>query len=225
MDPQITSIQPGGGKVMRMELAWGSVRRWMLKTFRPQYVKRMARSRRGEANQCPHEVIDPRDLKYFRNQPGYWWEPEDDPFTGRDNLPFARAGLAELVVFSLMTFGGAGLLVGLMRSREWETGPFILGSLAIAALLIVGTLIVWFFRNPTRRIPAVSGAIVSPADGKVVTVERIAHDEFVDGPAILVGIFLSIFNVHINRSPYPSRVIGLTYRPGKFLNALKPESA
>jgi phosphatidylserine decarboxylase len=67
--------------------------------------------------------------------------------------------------------------------------------------------------------------MLSPADGKVAEVTRLDHDEFFGGPAVRIGIFLSIFNVHLNRSPAAARVIGLRYFPGKFLNAMKPESA
>ena len=90
---------------------------------------------------------------------------------------------------------------------------------------MIGLLIVWFFRDPPRRIPTEAGLVVSPADGKVVAIDEIEHDEFLGGPAVQIGIFLSIFNVHINRAPVAGRVIGVRYRPGKFLNALRPESA
>jgi len=86
-------------------------------------------------------------------------------------------------------------------------------------------LVVWFFRDPPRRVPADQGAMVSPADGKIAEVVRVEHDEFIGGPAVRIGIFLSIFNVHLNRAPCRSRVIELRYHPGEFLNALKPESA
>ncbi len=225
MDPQITSIQPGSGVIVRLELAWGHVRRWWLKTFRPEYVARMHACRRGEHNACPHEVLDPRDVKYFRNQDGYWWNAADDPFTWRDRLGFARAGLCELLVFSALFFGGAAKLALLLFIQQVGNAWAVMGWLLVAALVVIGGLIVWFFRNPSRRIPAEVGVIVSPADGKVVTVQHIPHDDFIGGPAVLIGIFLSIFNVHINRAPCATRVIGLTYRKGKFLNALKPESA
>jgi phosphatidylserine decarboxylase len=58
-----------------------------------------------------------------------------------------------------------------------------------------------------------------------VDIEDIRHDDYIGGPAKKIGIFLSIFNVHINRAPIAGRVIGLRYRPGKYLNALRPESA
>ena len=63
MDPQVRWIQPGGGVVCRLELAWGYWRRFWLKTFRPGYVRRMAATRKGSFNGCPHEVIDPRDTR------------------------------------------------------------------------------------------------------------------------------------------------------------------
>ena len=110
MDPQLTSIQPGGGLVLRLELAWGRLRRRYLKAFRPRYLVRMRMKRRGEFNGCPHDVLDPRDLKFYRNQGGYFWRPQDDPFTWRDRLAFARVGLAELIVFGGGAFAAAILL-------------------------------------------------------------------------------------------------------------------
>jgi len=219
MDPQIRSIQPGGGFIVQVELAWGYVRRWYLRTFRKGYVERMARLRRGDQNACPFEVLDPRDVKFFRNQPGYWWAPEDDPFAWRDRLPFARVGLAELFLIT----GLFSVLTALCVWAALALSPFF-WVLVAGGLFVVGE-ITWFFRNPRRKIPAEPGLVVSPADGKIVLIEEIEHDDFIGGPAILVGIFLSIFNVHINRVPVPVRVIGIRYRKGKFLNALRPESA
>ncbi len=225
MDPQLTSIQPGGGIVMRIELAWGHLRRAYLKTFRRGYVERMRHTRQGTHNGCPHEVLDPRDLKFHRNQPGYWWDEADDPFAYRDRLPFVRDGLAELLLFSLLTFVPAAMLAWLGWGLELPGAWSWLCRLASVALAVIGALIVWFFRNPRRKIPAEPGLVVSPADGKVVAVEELEYDPFIGGPAVLVGIFLSIFNVHVNRMPVAGRVVGLSYRRGKFLNALRPESA
>ena len=67
--------------------------------------------------------------------------------------------------------------------------------------------------------------LVAPADGKVVEITKLPHDEFIGGPAVRIGIFLSIFNVHLNRAPAESRVIALRYSPGRFLNAMNPESS
>jgi len=225
MDPQLTSIQPGGGVVIRLELAWGVVRRLWLKTFRSGYVKRMAALRQGESNGCPHEVLDPRDVKFYRNQPGYWWCPDDDPFTGRDRLPFVRVGLAELLVFSVLTWGSAAALACWLLSASPAPLPNWAGWIGVVLLVAAALIIAWFFRNPNRVPPDDDDAVLSPADGTVVEIREIDHDEYIEGPAVQIGIFLSLFNVHVNRSPRPARVIGLTYRRGKFLNAGRPEAS
>lgn len=212
MDPKLTTIQPGSGICMRAELAWGRWRRWYLKTFRRRYVQGMKELRRGEPSGCPHEILDPRDLKFYVNQTSCHWAKEDDPFTWRDRLPFAREGLAELLLLS-------GVFLALALGLSFVAWPWALPPLALAVFIVS------FFRNPRRVPPPEPGLVVSPADGRVVTIEEIPYDEFVQGPAVLIGIFLSVFNVHSNRSPVAARVIGLTYRPGKFLNALLPASA
>ncbi len=223
IDPQIDSIQPGGGVCMRIELAWGFVRRAFLKTFCKSYVDKMAALRKGDHNPCPFEVLDPRDLKFYRNQGGYYWDEADDPFTWRDRLPFARAGLTELWILTSLFFLATALVAW---GASFFDGPvrWILLFLA-AAGLFCGCAIVWFFRNPTRVPPTDPAAVISPADGTIVHIEELAHDDFVGGPALLIGIFLSIFNVHINRVPVAAKIIGLQYRRGKFLNALLAASA
>jgi phosphatidylserine decarboxylase len=212
LSAEIASIQPGGGVCMSLELLWGRCRRWYLKTFRPGYVARMAALRRGEAQGCPHEVLDPRDLKFYRNQGGAYWDPADDPFAWRDRLPLARVGFAELLLIG-------GLCAVLTVIAAWRYWPICWLPAGL------GLFILSFFRDPRRQVPADEGLVVAPADGKVVALERLPHDEYLGGPAVMVGIFLSVFNVHLNRAPVASRVIGLTYRRGKFLNALRPESA
>lgn len=210
MDPQLKTIQPGGGIVMSIELAWGKVRRWGLRRFRRAYVRRMRSTRHGKRGELPFDPVDPRDLKYYRNQDTFWWADEDDPFAWRDGLPFVRAGLAELVLLS-----GTAVVLALIGGLLWW-------PLAIPFILL-GGLVVWFFRDPSREIPSVPGGVVSPADGKLVEIERIEDPQL--GPAVRFGIFLSIFNVHANRASLPGEVIAVRYRPGKFLNALRPESA
>jgi len=123
------------------------------------------------------------------------------------------------------SFGGVRTfpLIGLIGyAMAFLAGGQFLG-VAVGFAVVCG-LVVWFFRNPRRQVPTVSGAVVSPADGKIVTIEEVS-DEFSGGRAICVGIFLSIFDVHINRIPLRARVIGLRYKRGKMLNALRPESA
>ena len=218
-DSQIHCVQPGGGVCMRIELFWGSIRRFYLKTFRRGYIRRMAETRKGDANQCPWDVLDPRDLKFYANQPGYYWDPKDDPFTGRESYGFARAGLAEMIIFSSILIPLLVLLVYLaLHGSPWWW---------IVALVpfLLETEVIWFFRNPKRVIPEGPGTVVSPADGKIDLIEEIEHDDVIDGPAIKIAIFLSVFNVHINRVPVACTVFASRYRQGKFLSALKPESA
>jgi phosphatidylserine decarboxylase len=212
LDRAITSIQPGGGLCMQLELAWGRWRRFYLKTFRAGYVERMRGLRQGDPAGCPHDVLDPRDLKYHQNLTTCRWPPQHDPFRWRDALPFARVGLAELLILSSGCAAAAALLA-------WWYWP-----LALPPLLVLAE-IVWFFRNPRRTIPTDPGLLVAPADGTVVALEELEHDDFVGGPALMIGIFLSVFNVHINRMPSSARVIRIRYRPGKFLNALRAASA
>ncbi len=123
-----------------------------------------------------------------------------------------RAGLAELLLIG-------GGLAGITAVAAWWYWPVAVVPGAVTALVF------WFFRNPHRTIPTDPGLVVSPADGKVVSIEEIAHDEFLGGPAVAIGIFLSVFNVHINRIPIHGRVVGMTYHRGKFLNALLAASA
>lgn len=209
----VRSVQPGGGVCYELELLWGRRRRFFLRTFRPGYVRRMAEHRQGNDAGAPHPVLDPRDLKYCRNQCTARWAPEHDRFAWRGELGIARWGWAEIWIMGLPLLA---LSVGLALSPVW---PAAIGT---------GLVLVWlvsFFRNPRRAVPGGAGLVVAPADGTIAEVTKLDHDEFVGGPAVRIGIFLSIFNVHLNRSPAAARVLRLRYHPGKFLNALNPESA
>jgi len=122
--------------------------------------------------------------------------------------------------------------------REWLSITGI--AFVIAAMagwlgwwwLVVIVIIVWlallaFFRDPMRRLPAGlgEGELLSPADGTVSAVERVAEHDAANGPAVIVRIFLSIFNVHINRSPCAAQVIDVYHKPGRYLDARRVESA
>lgn len=219
LPPEMAGVQPGGGVCYRIEAAWGRGRRWYLKRFRPGYVSRMAGLRRGQPDGAPHEILDPRDLKDCRNLVACDWDEADDPFAWRERLPLARWGLAELLLL-----GGPLLaLTVVLCLLGWLVWPWFYVAAAAAAVPL--GLIVWFFRDPPRRVPDGPGLFVSPADGRVVEVTRLANDEYIGGPAVRIGIFLSIFNVHINRAPCASRVIRMRYSPGEFLSATRPESA
>ena len=82
-----------------------------------------------------------------------------------------------------------------------------------------------FFRDPERTAPSDPSLLVSAADGKVCEVSEVDSAPFVEGRAVKVGIFLNVFNVHVNRVPVGGRVAHLEHRDGKYLNALDPVSA
>ena len=105
----------------------------------------------------------------------------------------------------------AAVLVGWLAGGTWAIVP-----------LVLAVFFLWFFRDPERNIPGNPGAVVSPADGKVTTVETI---ELEGKPCKRISIFLNVFDVHVNRSPVSGVITGVHYRPGKFLNAMSPECA
>lgn len=89
-------------------------------------------------------------------------------------------------------------------------------------LLLLAVFFLWFFRDPERQIPAVPGAIVSPGDGKVTDVSLITADGV---SRRRISIFLSVFNVHVNRSPIAGIIRDIRYQRGQFLNAMSAQSA
>jgi phosphatidylserine decarboxylase len=112
-------------------------------------------------------------------------------------------------------YGLAFILIAVLIG--WLTLP----ALAIVPLLLAAFFL-WFFRDPERRIPAVQGAIVSPADGKVTDISVIQ----VNGePRTRISIFLNVFNVHVNRSPVSGVIEEVRYQKGKFGNAMGAVSA
>jgi phosphatidylserine decarboxylase len=82
-----------------------------------------------------------------------------------------------------------------------------------------------FFRDPERKIPDNPDAIVSPADGKVVLIEKVNEKEFFNMDVMRVSIFLSVFNVHVNRSPISGKVEHFAYKVGAFLQAFRKEAS
>ena len=111
----------------------------------------------------------------------------------------------------------------------------IAGMALTAILLFVAPLFAWlsglitlacmlFFRDPPRRIPDQPGLMVSPADGKIVEITRLEQHEPISGPALRIGIFLSVLDVHINRSPCDGIVASVHFEPGEFLDARNPQA-
>ena len=112
--------------------------------------------------------------------------------------------------YGLALFGVAALVA-------WLTSP----PWAIPAL-VLAAFFLWFFRDPQRVIPATAGAVVSPADGKVTDISMVQLE---DGPRRRISIFLSVFDVHVNRSPITGVIRDIRYQRGQFRNAMGAASA
>lgn len=113
-----------------------------------------------------------------------------------------------------------------------EAYPFIIGSgFATVILAVLGfygpalffllftSFVCLFFRDPERTIPEKEGVVVSPADGKVVEVSVVQESDFAAEKMLKISIFMSIFNVHVNRIPDNGMVTDINYYPGKFFSA------
>ena len=120
--------------------------------------------------------------------------------------------------------------------REWATILIVGIALMIGAALlhwwwVVGMALLItlaglsFFRDPIRQIPSQRGIMVSPADGRVSSIHEVEHFEPLGESALCIRIFLSVLNVHVNRSPCHGQVADIRYKPGEHLNALNVESA
>lgn len=125
---------------------------------------------------------------------------------------FTRHGAREMLIGSVVL---AGVAVGL---------GFVFWPLAVLILPVLIFLFA-FFRDPEREVPVDQDVMVSPADGTVSDISDIPHDELLGGPAVRVGIFLSVFNVHINRCPCDGKVLETYYKKGKFINAMRHQLA
>jgi phosphatidylserine decarboxylase len=130
--------------------------------------------------------------KFFRSDP-----PSQTAF------PVARAGYPFIIVAAFTTA--------------------VLALLGLTTLTIIGLVITFcicgFFRDPDRVIPSQKDVVVSPADGKVIAAEVVDNSPFLNGESMKISIFMSVFNVHVNRVPYNGLVKEIDYNPGKFFSA------
>ncbi len=125
-------------------------------------------------------------------------------------IPLTPLGGGQLVAFGFVPLVlGLGLGLGV----HWGAGlPFLL--IALFSLN--------FFRDPERAVPAGEGLLVSAADGKVVNVLEVDEPLYLKGRGLRIGVFLNVFNVHVNRAPGAGVVELVEYKPGKFLDARDP---
>ena len=99
----------------------------------------------------------------------------------------------------------------------------ILALLGLTSLTLICLVVTFsfcgFFRDPPRIIPEIQGALVSPADGKIITASIVDNSPYFTGQVMKISIFMSVFNVHVNRVPYDGKVKEISYDPGKFFSA------
>jgi phosphatidylserine decarboxylase len=114
-------------------------------------------------------------------------------------------------IYALSLLVVAAVAIWFTRGWAWGIAPVLLAAFFL-----------WFFRDPQRTIPTGEGLVVSPGDGLVTEATTITTP---DGPRQRISIFLSVFDVHVNRAPIGGTVSHVRYQKGKFLNAMNPASA
>jgi phosphatidylserine decarboxylase len=130
--------------------------------------------------------------------------------------PFAEGGGATIVVATAFFMGAAVL---------WFWRPGWLSGLLLVLATALWLLILYFFRDPKRQSPAEPGLVLSPGDGEVVAVVEGCEERYLKETVRRVSIFLSVTDVHVQRSPVTGRVALVEHRPGKFLQAFRPEAS
>ncbi len=111
----------------------------------------------------------------------------------------------------------AGLILTATLAGIWAPLGWACALLTVAGLA--------FFRDPPRRVPPGPGAMLAPADGEIKEVSRVERDEIFGGPALRISIFLSLLDVHVNRSPCNATIGRMVYQPGEFFDARRTEAA
>lgn len=120
--------------------------------------------------------------------------------------------LVVLVAFNLV-------FIKALRISRWHY------TLLTIASVLLYLWMLYFFRNPSRDITVQEGVILSPADGKIVAIQTVYEDEYFQEDCIQVSIFMSPFNVHVNRSPISGTIQYFKYHPGQYLVAFHPKSS
>ena len=132
-------------------------------------------------------------------------------------IPLTKYGLPQVVIYP-------GLCVLAMVIVGFAAMKVVLFWVLEVFLAVVLIWLLSFFRDPNRKIPTGDNLILSPADGTITDIEDIDEHSFIGGRATRIGIFLSIFSVHINRTPCGVRIEKITYRKGCFRNAINPDN-
>ncbi|HZN41666.1 MAG TPA: phosphatidylserine decarboxylase [Planctomycetota bacterium] len=197
----VRSVQIGGGPLAVLLLFVGRVRRALLRRFRPRYAARLRSERTGSCPDCTHDVLDGRDLMWVQNVCGYELPPGLRVDAFRDRFGLVRLGRPELLACAAL--GGALAAVAAMIAPWLVPVPLLLPAFAV-----------WFFRDPERVPPAAPDLVLAPADGVLDVLQHEAQCQFFAGPAIRLGIYLSLLDVHVNRAPVSGHAHHFEYRRG-----------
>ena len=127
-------------------------------------------------------------------------------------LPFAEYGSKELSFFGMIFF------VFIILS-------LLFYPLVSIPLVICLFFILYFFRDPNRNPPEGEDKLLSPADGRIVSISHVHEDNYLKCRAVKIAIFMSLFSVHVNRISYSGKVEFIKHVPGKFLDARTPDSS
>lgn len=131
-------------------------------------------------------------------------------------IPLTKYGLRELILLPIL-LAAVGVVF-------WDFLPMSYPWVQIGlGLLLVGGML--FFRDPQRTIPNEANILLAPADGKITDIIEVEEDQYIHGPTVRIGIFLSIFDVHINRAPCAGRVEYIHEQAGKCINAMRYKAA
>ena len=135
-------------------------------------------------------------------------------------IPLTKYGLPQVAVYP-------AAVLAAMIVFPLITGAFLPQWAIFAIEVVLAAVLVWalmFFRDPERACPEDKKLLLAPADGHITEIETVEEMSFIGGPALRIGIFLSIFDTHINRAPCNVRIEKITYKKGKYLNAMNPQS-
>jgi phosphatidylserine decarboxylase len=126
----------------------------------------------------------------------------------------------KLILISILLFSGLAFLVGYFTAYSG-----IVFYLVLAFCIVMLYLVIQFFRVPKRKFIINDSVLISPADGKLVVIEKIVEKEYFNDERIQLSVFMSPLNVHVNWYPTGGKVCYVKYHPGKFLVAWDPKSS
>ena len=110
-------------------------------------------------------------------------------------------------------------------SGAWTTVPAPLTIVPASLLTVLAAFVFYFFRDPEREIPSREGVVISPGDGKIIDIREVEEPSFIEGLCRRITIFLSVFNVHVQRAPVSGEVAHREYRPGEYAVAWHPKAS